>query len=132
MVEKIDHIGIAVNSIEQQLKYYKDILKLELEKIDEVKSEGVKVCFFKVGDTHIELLEPITEDSPIKKFIDKKGEGMHHIAYKVKNIEEQILKLKAENVSILNEIPKIGAGDKKICFLHPKSSFGVLTELCQD
>lgn len=132
MVEKIDHLGVAVNSIEQQLKYYKDVLNLELEKIEVVNSENVKVCFFKVGDTHIELLEPISEESPIKKFIDKKGEGIHHIAYKVKNIEEQILKLKSENITVLNEIPKIGAGGKKICFLHPKSSFGVLTELCQE
>lgn len=131
MIEKIDHIGIAVNSIEQQLNHYKNVLGLELEKIEEVKSEGVKVCFLKVGDTHIELLEPISEESPIKKFLEKKGEGFHHIAYKVKNIEEQITKFKNNNYTVLNETPKIGAGGKKICFLHPKSSFGVLTELCE-
>ena len=131
MVKKIEHIGIAVNSIDEQIPYYRDVLGLKLEKIEEVASEGVKVCFFAVGDTHIELLEPISDDSPIKKFIDKNGQGFHHIAYHSDNVSELVSKFKDNELRMINEEPKTGAGGKKICFAHPKSTFGVLTEICQ-
>lgn len=130
MVKKIDHIGIAVNSISEQVPYYREILGLTVEKVEEVKSEGVKVCFIKVGDTHIELLEPISDESPIKKFLDKNGQGVHHIAYSTDDIEEVVVDMKAKDVKLLNEYPKQGAGGKLICFAHPKSTFGVLTEIC--
>jgi methylmalonyl-CoA/ethylmalonyl-CoA epimerase len=131
MIKKIDHIGIAVNSIDKQLPYYRDVLGLEIENIETVESEGVKVCFIKVGDTHIELLEPISEKSPIKKFLDKKGEGVHHIAYLTNDIKDSIKKVKENDMILLNEEPKTGAGGKQICFLHPKSTYGVLTEVCE-
>lgn len=130
MIKKIDHIGIAVNNIEEQLPYYRDILGLEIEKIETVESEGVKVCFIKIGNIHIELLEPIVETSPIKTFLDKKGQGVHHIAYTSDNIKEDINRLKENNISLLNETPKIGANNKKIVFAHPKSTHSVLTEIC--
>ena len=130
MIKKIDHIGVAVNNIDEQLPYYGDVLGLEIEKIETVESEGVKVCFIKVGDIHIELLEPISENSPIKKFLEKKGQGVHHIAYLSDNIEEDIGRFKKEGVSLLSEVPKIGANNKQIIFAHPKSTFSVLTEVC--
>lgn len=131
MIKKIDHIGIAVNSIDKQLPYYRDVLGLEIENIETIESEGVKVCFIKIGDTHIELLEPISEKSPIKKFLEKKGEGVHHIAYLTDDIKDNIKKVKENDMILLNEEPKIGAGGKQICFLHPKSTYGVLTEVCE-
>ncbi|MEI6080733.1 MAG: methylmalonyl-CoA epimerase [bacterium] len=131
MVNRIDHIGIAVNSIEEQLPYYQDILGLEIQKIETVASEGVKVCFIAVGDTHIELLEPISDESPIKKFLEKNGQGVHHIAYATDDIVETVVGLKGKQFKLINEQPKQGAGGKLICFVHPKSTFGVLTEICQ-
>ena len=131
MVSKIDHIGIAVNKIDEQLPYYRDILGLKIEKIETVESEGVKVCFIKVGDTHIELLEPIADTSPIKKFLEKNGPGVHHIAYVSDDIIKEISKVKDNKLQLINERPKLGAGGKQICFLHPRSTFGVLTEICQ-
>ena len=132
MVKKIDHIGIAVNSIDEQLPFYRDVLGLEIERTEEVKSEGVKVCFIKVGDTHIELLQAISDESPIKKFLDKNGQGVHHIAYHSDDIVKTIVDLKGKDFKLLNEQPKQGAGGKLICFVHPKSTFGVLTEICQE
>lgn len=132
MVTKIDHIGIAVNSIEEQLPYYRDAMGLEVERIETVASEGVKVCFIKVGDTHIELLEPISDTSPVKKFLEKNGQGVHHIAYSTKDIVKSVLDVKGKNFQLINETPKVGAGGKLICFMHPKSTFGVLTEICQE
>ena len=132
MVTKIDHIGIAVNSIDEQLPYYKDALGLEIERVETIESEGVKVCFIKVGDTHIELLEPISDTSPVKKFLDKNGQGVHHIAYSTKDIVKAVLDVKGKNFQLINEQPKTGAGGKLICFMHPKSTFGVLTEICQE
>ncbi|MEI6093606.1 MAG: methylmalonyl-CoA epimerase, partial [bacterium] len=112
MVKKIDHIGIAVNSIEEQLPFYSDIMGLKVEKIETVVSEGVKVCFLAVGDTHIELLEPISEESPIKKFLDKNGQGVHHIAYSTNDIVGEVLALKGKEFKMINEQPKQGAGGK--------------------
>jgi len=131
MVKKIDHIGIAVNSIDEQIPYYRDILGLKVEKVEEVKSEGVKVCFIKVGDTHIELLQAISDESPIKKFIDKNGQGVHHIAYSTDDVVKVVVDMKGKDFKLLNEQPKQGAGGKLICFVHPKSTFGVLTEICE-
>jgi len=131
MLKKIDHIGIAVNNIEEQVDFYKNILNLEFEKIETVESENVKVCFFKIGEVHVELLEPTNDNSPIKKFIDKKGQGIHHIAYKTDDINFEIKNLKDNNIVLLNETPKTGANQKKISFLHPKSTFSVLTEICE-
>jgi methylmalonyl-CoA/ethylmalonyl-CoA epimerase len=131
MVKKIDHIGMAVNSIEEQLPYYRDVLGLKIEKTEEVLSEGVRVCFIAVGDTHIELLEPISDDSPIKKFIEKNGQGFHHIAYHSDDISGVVQGFKEKELRMINEEPKKGAGGKKICFAHPKSTFGVLTEICE-
>ena len=132
MISKIDHIGIAVNSIDEQIPYYRDVLGLKVERVEEVKSEGVKVCFIKVGDTHIELLEPISEESPVKKFLDKNGQGVHHIAYASSDVVQTVLDMKGKDFRLLNEQPKQGAGGKLICFAHPKSTFGVLTEICQE
>ncbi len=132
MVTKIDHIGIAVNSIDEQIPYYRDALGLEVEKVETVESEGVKVCFIKVGDTHIELLEPISDTSPVKKFLEKNGQGVHHIAYSSSDIVKSVLDVKGKNFQLINETPKTGAKGKLICFLHPKSTFGVLTEICQE
>ncbi|HOW16598.1 MAG TPA: VOC family protein, partial [bacterium] len=108
MVTKIDHIGVAVNSIDEQIPYYRDALGLEIEKIETVESEGVKVCFIKVGDTHIELLEPISDTSPVKKFLEKNGQGVHHIAYASNDIVKSVLDVKGKNFQLINEQPKTG------------------------
>lgn len=131
MIEKIDHIGIAVRSIEDTLPFYVDILKLKLQGIEEVPSEGVKVAFLKIGASKIELLEPISENSPIAKFIEKKGEGIHHVALGVKNIDERIEEIKSKGIAMINETSKQGAGGAQIAFLHPKSTGSVLYEFCQ-
>lgn len=131
MVRKIDHIGIAVNSIDEQIPYYRDVLGLKVEKAQVVSGEGVKVCFIAVGDTHIELLEPVSDDSPVKKFIEKNGQGFHHIAYHSDDISKAVSTFKSKDIRMINEEPKCGAGGKKICFAHPKSTFGVLTEICE-
>jgi len=131
-MQKIEHIGIAVNSIDAYIKMYESLLNTPCYKIEEVKSEGVKTAFYKVGPNKIELLEATNPDSPIAKFIAKKGEGIHHIAYAVANIEEEIDRLQKLGFELLNTVPKNGADNKKIAFLHPKSAGGVLVELCAD
>jgi methylmalonyl-CoA/ethylmalonyl-CoA epimerase len=131
-MQKIEHIGIAVNSIDAYIKMYESLLNTPCYKIEEVKSEGVKTAFYKVGPNKIELLEATNPDSPIAKFIAKKGEGIHHIAYAVANIEEEIDRLQKLGFELLNTVPKNGADHKKIAFLHPKSAGGVLVELCAD
>lgn len=128
---KIDHIGIAVKSIEKALPFYVNHLHLELEAIEEVESEQVKVAFLRIGESRIELLEPTSENSPIYKFIEKRGEGIHHIALGVYDIEARLKELKTSGISLINEKPKLGAGGAKIAFLHPKSASGVLYELCE-
>lgn len=132
MLKKIEHIGIAVKDLEASNLLYAKLLNRPHYKIEAVPSEGVKTSFFKMGDSKIELLQAISPDSPIAKFIDKRGEGVHHIAFVVDNIESEIERLKAAGFQLIHEVPKPGADGKKIAFLHPKSSGGVLIELCQD
>lgn len=131
MAKKIDHIGIAVKSLEASLPFYTDALKLDLLGIEEVESEGVKVAFLKVGESKIELLEPLHSDSPIAKFIEKKGEGIHHVALGVDDIEGRIAQIKENGLQMINNEPKLGAAGAKIAFMHPKSTGGVLYELCE-
>jgi len=130
MVKKIDHIGIAVRSIETARKFYEDVLGLVCEKIETVVSQKVKTAFFAIGDTHIELLEATGPDSPVAKFIEKNGEGVHHIAYACDDIGQQLDLAGQSGVKLVHAEPITGANGKKIAFLHPKSSFGVLTEFC--
>ena len=129
--QKIAHIGIAVKSIDQALPFYTDSLGLMLEGVETVDSEGVKIAFLKIGSSRIELLEPLNDSSPIKAFIEKKGEGMHHIALEVDNISERLSKLKSEGIQLINDEAKQGANNSQIAFIHPKAASGVLVELCQ-
>lgn len=131
MVEKIEHIGIAVKNLTEANQVYEKLLGVAPYKIESVESEGVSTSFFRTGESKIELLEASHPESPIAKFIEKKGEGIHHIAFAVKDIEQEIERLQKEGFEIINEEPKIGADKQRICFLHPKSSQGVLIELCQ-
>ncbi|MFC0269862.1 methylmalonyl-CoA epimerase [Metabacillus herbersteinensis] len=131
MVKKVDHIGIAVRSIEKALPFYIETLNLTLEGIEEVSSQHVRVAFIKVGDTKIELLEPTSEESSVAKFIDKRGEGLHHVALAVNNIEERLEELKNKGIALIDEKPRVGAAQANIAFLHPKSTSGVLYEFCE-
>lgn len=131
MVGKVDHIGIAVKSIDEALKFYEDVLGIKCVSQEIVEEQKVKVAFLPIGDTEVELLESTDEDGPVAKFIEKKGEGIQHIAYKVDDIEKSIEELKAKGIRLIDEKPRYGAGGAKIAFLHPKSTFGVLIELCQ-
>lgn len=132
MMDKIEHIGIAVKDINESNVLFKSLFGESHYKIEEVESEGVKTSFFQVGHNKIELLEATSENSPIAKFIAKKGEGIHHIAFAVDDIVSEIKRLKNEGFTVLNEIPKKGADNKWVAFLHPKSTNGVLIELCQE
>ena len=131
-MEKIEHIGIAVKNLESSNQLFEKLLGKSHYKIEEVASEGVKISFFRFGSNKIELLEATHPDSPIAKFIEKKGEGIHHIAFAVDDIVSEITRLKLEGFIVLNETPRKGADNKLVAFLHPKSSNGVLVELCQD
>jgi len=131
-MKNIEHIGIAVKDIETSNQLFASLLGKSHYKIEEVASEGVKTSFFNVGTYKIELLEATNSESPIAKFIDKKGEGVHHIAFAVEDIYSEIARLKSEGFTILNEVPKKGANNKLIAFLHPKSTNGILIELCQE
>ncbi|MET3289607.1 UNVERIFIED_CONTAM: methylmalonyl-CoA/ethylmalonyl-CoA epimerase [Brevibacillus sp. OAP136] len=128
---KIAHIGIAVNSIEATLPFYTQHLGLQLVGMEVVASEQVRVAFLAIGESRFELLEPTSEESPIAKFIAKRGEGIHHIALDVDDVAERLAKLKADGVALLNDQPKAGAHGAQIGFLHPKAAQGVLYELCQ-
>ena len=132
MIKKIEHIGIAVKDISQSNELFKKLFGKDHYKVEAVESEGVSTSFFLLGETKIELLQATNPNSAIAKFIDKKGEGIHHIAYEVDNIVQEMERLKAEGFEILNDEPKQGADNKLICFLHPKSTNGVLVELCQE
>lgn len=132
MMNKIEHIGIAVKDIKKSNKLFTSLFGENNYKMEEVLSEGVKTSFFKVGPNKIELLEATNPDSPIAKFVEKKGEGIHHIAFAVADINTEVNRLKKEGFTILNETPKKGADNKLVVFLHPKSTNGVLIELCQD
>ena len=131
-MNKIEHIGIAVKDLDKSNELFAKLFGKPHYKIEEVASEGVKTSFFQSGPNKIELLEGTNPNSPISKFIEKKGEGIHHIAFAVNDIHGEIERLKNEGFIILNETPKKGADNKLVAFLHPKSSNGVLVELCQD
>ncbi len=133
MLTKIDHIGIAVKSIADSVEYYEKALGFKCEGIEEVAEQKVKTAFFNVGGVHIELLEPTSEDSPIAKFLEKNPHGgVHHIAFNSNDIMADLGNAEANGVGLINKEPKIGAHAKKIAFLHPKFTKGVLTEFCQD
>jgi methylmalonyl-CoA/ethylmalonyl-CoA epimerase len=131
-MNKIEHIGIAVNSLKSAGNIYEKLLNTQVYKTEEVASEGVKTAFLQNGPNKIELLEASNPDSPIAKFIAKKGEGIHHVAFDVDDIEAEMLRLKNEGFVLLNDKPKRGADNKLVCFVHPKSANGVLIELCQE
>lgn len=131
MLTKINHIGIAVTSLDATLPFYRDNLGMSFAGTEEVAEQKVRVAMLQVGESKIELLEPISEDSPVAKFIEKNGQGIHHIAYEVDDVEAAIAKLLADGARMIDESPRNGAHGTRIAFIHPKSSNGVLTELCQ-
>lgn len=132
MIDKIEHIGIAVKNIEQANQVYEKILGEAPYKTENVASEGVQTSFFNTGESKIELLEATNPESAIAKFIAKKGEGVHHIAFGVKDIQKEMERLSKAGFTVLNEKPKKGADNKLVCFVHPKNTNGVLIELCQE
>ena len=131
MVKKIDHIGIAVKNLNETLNFYENILGLKSAGTETVEEQKVKVAFLPIGDTEVELLESTEEDGPIARYIAKNGEGVQHIAYKVDDIEKAIDEMKNKGIRMIDEKPRYGAGGAKIAFRHPKSTYGVLIELCQ-
>jgi len=132
MIEGVEHIAIAVESLEESIPFYRDHLGLAYQGQEEVPDQKVRVALFQVGSTRIELLEPVTDDSPISKFIEKRGPGLHHIAFATTHLQERLTKLKTDGVRLIDEEPKVGAEGKQIAFLHPKASGGVLMELCSE
>ena len=132
MIEKIEHIGIAVKNLDEANKIYEQLLGTPPYKMETVDSEGVNTSFFKTGESKVELLQATKNESAIAKFIAKKGEGIHHIAFAVKDIHKEIKRLKEDGYTIINESPKKGADNKLVCFVHPKNTKGVLIELCQE
>jgi methylmalonyl-CoA/ethylmalonyl-CoA epimerase len=131
MIEKLDHIGIAVENLSESIKFYHDILGLEMHGTETVAEQKVKVAFFPVGDSEVELLESTDPEGPIAKFIAAKGQGIQHIAFRVPDIEAALEQMRAMGIRLIDETPRYGAGGAKIAFLHPKSTNGVLVELCQ-
>lgn len=130
-VKAINHIGIAVRSIEEERSFFEETLGAVFEGIEEVPDQRVKVAFFRINDVRLELLEPTDPASPIANFLEKRGGGLHHVAFTVENIEARIAELKQSGVRMIDEAPRPGAHHMRIAFLHPKSTFGVLTELCE-
>ncbi len=130
MIKQIDHIGIAVKALEPVIEYYENTLGLHCEKREEVESQKVKTAFFHCGEVHIELLEPTSEESPIAKFLEKNGEGIHHIAFATDDIKGQLKQAADSGARLIHEEPFEGAANKLVAFLHPKSTHGVLTEFC--
>lgn len=130
-VLKIDHIGVAVNSIDQGKNFWTEVLGLSMVKTETIDEQKVTTAFMPAGDSEVELLQSTSPDGPVAKFIEKKGEGMQHIAFQVENIEQALEELKAKGIQLIDQKPRIGAGNKKIAFLHPKATNGVLVELCQ-
>lgn len=128
----IEHIGIAVKSIDEARKYYEGVLGLTCYAVEEVADQKVKTAFFKIGQTKIELLESTDPEGPVGKFLEKKGEGIHHLAFAVDGIEGGLMKLEADGIRLIDKAPRKGAEGLDIAFLHPKSTFGVLTEICED
>ena len=130
-ISKIEHIGIAVKDLEKSVHYYENVLGLKCYRIEEVEDQKTKTAFFMVGDTKIELLGAIGNDSPIGKFIEKKGEGIHHIAFAVNDISKALKKAEVKGVELINKVPVAGAENLQVAFFHPKSTFGVLMEICE-
>ena len=128
---KVEHIGIAVKDLEKSIKFYEEVFGLKCYKIEEVENQKVKTAFLKIGDTKIELLESTTSDGPIAKHIEKRGEGFHHIAYAVENLREALAEADSQGIQLIDREPRKGAEGLNIAFLHPKSTHGVLTELCE-
>ncbi len=128
---KIDHLGIAVNSIDAGKSFWTDVLGLEFEGAETVEEQKVTTAFFPVGESEVELLESTAPDGPVAKFIEKKGQGFQHVAFRVANIEEALEELKAKDIQLIDQKPRIGAGGAKIAFLHPKATGGILVELCE-
>lgn len=131
-ITHIEHIGIAVKSLDEAIPFYENVLGLKCYNIEEVKDQKVKTAFFMVGQTKIELLESTDPEGPIGKFLEKKGEGVHHIAYAVDRIEDQLKDVEEKGVNLIDKSPRKGAEGLDIAFLHPKSTFGVLTEFCEN
>ena len=131
-MKNIDHIGIAVKDIEKSILLFEKLLNTACYKIEEVKAQGVKTSFFKNGDQKIELIASLGDQSPIESFLEKKGEGLHHIAFEVADVKSEVERLKSEGFVPIDEIPKKGADNKMVVFLHPKTTNGVLIELCQE
>ncbi|MDH5691145.1 MAG: methylmalonyl-CoA epimerase [Candidatus Bathyarchaeota archaeon] len=131
MIKKINHIGVAVKDLNEAIKFYEENLGLEIEGIEEVKEQKVKVAFIPVGESRIELLQSTDPDGPVAKFIGKRGEGIHHISLEVDHIEDFLQKLKEKGVQLIDEKPRVGAHGMKVAFLHPRSAKGVLLELCE-
>ena len=127
----IEHIGIAVKNLDEAIPYYETILGLKCYAIEEVANQKVKTAFFKVGQTKLELLEPTDANSPVAKFIEKRGEGIHHLAFAVEGVEKALQEVSDKGVRLIDKVPRPGAEGLNIAFLHPKSTFGVLTELCE-
>jgi methylmalonyl-CoA/ethylmalonyl-CoA epimerase len=130
MITQIDHLGIAVKDLETAISYYEKGLGLLCERIEEVASQQVRTAFFKVGNVHLELLEATSPESPIAKFIAKNGEGIHHVAFATDSVPEQLSRANRAGIRLIHEQPFVGAGDKLVAFLHPKSTHGALTEFC--
>lgn len=131
MIKKIDHLGIAVKSIEEAAKFYTDVLGLTVDHIEVVAEQKVRTAMIMVGESRVELLEPTDPTSTVAKFLETRGEGIHHVAYAVESVEDALAQAKASGARLIDEMPRIGAGGARIAFIHPKSSFGVLVELCQ-
>lgn len=127
----IEHIGIAVKNLQEAIKYYENVLGLKCYGIEEVSDQKVRTAFFQVGQTKLELLEATSEESPIAKFIEKKGEGIHHLAFAVEGLKDMLGEVEAKGVQLIDKAPRKGAEGLDIAFLHPKSTLGVLTELCE-
>jgi len=131
-ISHIEHIGIAVKDLTTAIPYYEEVLGLKCYNIEEVVDQKVKTAFFKVGETKLELLEPTSEESAVAKFIEKKGEGVHHIAFRVDNVAKTLAECEAKGVQLIDKTPRKGAEGLTIAFLHPKSTAGVLTEFCEE
>ncbi len=131
MTEKINHVGIAVKNLENSIPLYRDQMGMEFEGTEEVAEQKVRVAFLKIGESRIELLEPTAPDSPVAKFLEKNGEGVHHLAYEVVDIVQALVELQQKGVRLIDETPRHGAHGSLIAFLHPKATGGILTEICQ-
>jgi len=127
----IEHIGIAVKNLDESIRFYEEVLGLKCYGVEEVKDQKVKTAFFQIGQTKIELLESTDQEGPVGKFIEKRGEGIHHIAFATRNLESSLRELKGKGIKLIDENSRKGAEGLNIAFIHPKANFGVLTELCE-